>query len=97
MVFALKSLYLVILICLDIFHDDECLHRFRIVRLSNCKVSFGSENKKLIKKLKISCLIMKLLVPVADPSFLLKRHVSPFYGKDTFMRYKLSAFSMNDS
>ena len=39
------------LICLDIFREDECLYPSRSVRLCNNKVSFGPENKKLSKKL----------------------------------------------
>ena len=40
-----------ILICLDIYRDDERLYPPRSVRISNNKVSFGLKNKKLSKKL----------------------------------------------
>ena len=47
---SVKRLALVLL-CLDIFHDIERLYPARGAQLSNNKVSFGIENKKLIKKL----------------------------------------------
>ena len=40
-----------ILICSTFVHDDVSLSPPRSVQLSNNKVSFGLENKKLIKKL----------------------------------------------
>ena len=39
------------LVCLSIFLDNEHLHQSRRDRLSKNMVSFGPENKKLIKKL----------------------------------------------
>ena len=57
---------LVVLLCLDIFQDIERLYPSRGAQLSNNKVSFGIENKKLIRK---------LLVLGADPSFLLRKNV----------------------
>ena len=41
---------MMILIILNIFRDDELLYPSGCVRLSNNKLSFGPENKKLIKK-----------------------------------------------
>ena len=49
-IFVWKILYLVIVICLDICREVKWLYPRRSVRLSN-NVSFGFENKKLIKKL----------------------------------------------
>ena len=46
-----KRFQLVILICLDIFRDNERLYPPRSVPLSSNKARFGLENKKLIEKL----------------------------------------------
>ena len=35
---------------MDIFRDDDRLYLFRSARLSNNKVSFGPENRTLIRK-----------------------------------------------
>ena len=53
-----------ILVFVDIFRDDERLYPSRSVRLSNNKLNLGPENKKPE--------IKKLVVLVADPSFLYK-------------------------
>ena len=48
MIFVVKRLRFFIL---DIFRDDERSYPPRTVRFSNNKLTFGPENKKLIKKL----------------------------------------------
>ena len=48
---------------MDVFCDAERLYPFRSVGLSNSKLSFGSENTKLIKKiLVLECQIFKKLL-----------------------------------